>query len=105
MHQVSWLCQESRLRFTPQHTLTARECLTVQGVAVYDKTAAARGEGISSYVLPRSNRPVFFFRVPPHCLKKKGTFCSMHWDRIASTHCCRMGRARGPDSPPTITHE
>ena len=32
-----------------------------------------RGSGISSHVLPSSSRPVVFFLVPPHCLKKNGT--------------------------------
>jgi hypothetical protein len=32
-----------------------------------------RGSGISSHVLPSSSRPVLFFLVPPHCLKKNGT--------------------------------
>ena len=36
-----------------------------------DETAARAG--ISSQVRPSSSRPAFFFLVPPHCLKKKGT--------------------------------
>src|SRR6266545_2621551 len=32
--------------------------------------------GISSHVLPSSSRPVSFFLVPPHCLKKNGNSLS-----------------------------
>jgi hypothetical protein len=34
--------------------------------------------GIPSQVRRSRSRPVFFLLVPPHCLKKKGTFASLH---------------------------
>ena len=40
---------------------------------------------------------------PPHCLKKNGTSATWHWSRISVTHSRSIGRAPGPDSPPTIT--
>jgi len=43
-------------------------------------TAEARA-GISFHVRPSSSRRDFFFLVPPHCLKKKGTPGSRHWTR------------------------
>jgi len=36
-------------------------------------------------------------------LKKKATCCSSHCNLIECTHSFFMGRAFGPDSPPTIT--
>jgi len=59
--------------------------------------------GISPHVRPSSILPVSFFRVPPHCLKKKGTLCASHKRRILLTHSGSIGRHFGPDSPPTIT--
>ena len=41
-------------------------------------TALRCTAGISSYVLPCSSRPVRSFRLPPHCLKKKGTPAARH---------------------------
>ena len=59
--------------------------------------------GISSYVQPSSSRPVRSLRTPPHCLKKNGTWARRHCSRIERTHSACIGRAPGPDSPPTIT--
>ena len=59
--------------------------------------------GYSSHNRPLSSRPDFFLRFPPHCLKKKATPCSVHASRNRSTQLCCTCRARGPDSPPTIT--
>src|ERR1700686_237081 len=64
---------------------------------------AAMRCGISSYVLPLSWRPVICFRTPPHCLKKNGTSDFRHARKISRTHSTFIGRANGPDSPPTIT--
>jgi hypothetical protein len=65
--------------------------------------AAFNNLGISSQVRPFNNLPDFFLFTPPHCLKKNGTLALKHWSRISVTHCDSMGRALGPDSPPTIT--
>lgn len=40
----------------------------------------------------------------PHCLKKYGTPAAWHWSRRDRAQSGCMGRARGPDSPPAITH-
>ena len=58
--------------------------------------------GYSSHVLPAKRRPARFFRFPPHCLKKNATRYRPQLLRSSSTHQVSMGRARGPDSPPTI---
>ena len=47
-----------------------------EGVADRYDTMAV---GISSLVLPSSRRPAFFFRTPPHCLKKNATSLARHW--------------------------
>jgi hypothetical protein len=39
----------------------------------YAAIFCAFSSGISSHVLPSSNRPVFFLFTPPHCLKKNAT--------------------------------
>src|SRR5208283_4343781 len=70
---------------------------------IYSSEPECANSGISSHVLPSSSRPAFFFLVPPHCLKKKGRPASRHWSRISNTQAGSMGRAPGPDSPPTIT--
>ena len=59
--------------------------------------------GISSQVRPSSSRPVCFLKTPPHCLKKNGTAASTQSSRISRTQPVFIGRAPGPDSPPTIT--
>ncbi len=41
-------------------------------------------------------------RMPSHCLKKNATPAARHCLRIDVTHSHFIGRARGPDSPPTI---
>ena len=53
---------------------------------------------------PSSSRPAFFLFVPPHCLKKNGTpaRAALVADRRRPTPRS-IGRAPGPDSPPTIT--
>lgn len=47
-------------------------------------------------------RPAFFLFAPPHCLKKKGTLALRHWFRRSTTQVGSIGRAPGPDSPPTM---
>lgn len=42
---------------------------------------STRSFGISLHVRPSNNRPAAFLRVPPHCLKKKGTPSSMQASR------------------------
>ena len=59
--------------------------------------------GISSQVRPSRRRPVLFLFIPPHCLKKNGTPRSRHWLRMSNTQVLSIGRAPGPDSPPTMT--
>ena len=73
----------------------------------YNALASA---GIASQSRPSSSRPFAFFvrRWPsgpqfPHCLKKKSTPCSEHWRCTSRTQSIDIGRAFGPDSPPTIT--
>ena len=61
--------------------------------------------GNSLCVLPCSVRPWTIFRTPPHHLKKNGTLASSPCCRMESTHASCIGRAPGPLSPPTITHE
>lgn len=58
--------------------------------------------GISSQILPSSTLPVFFLFKPPHCLKKKGILFIVHCSLMSSTHFSSIGRAPGPDSPPTM---
>jgi transposase len=50
------------------------------------RAAAEAKVGISCKVRPLSSRLVFFFLVPPHCLKKKGTPALTHWSPISDTH-------------------
>src|SRR3954451_14738330 len=59
--------------------------------------------GIVSYVRPSRRRPAFFLFLPPHCLKKNATPAQTHWSRMSVTHAGAIGRARWPDSPPTMT--
>src|ERR1051326_7321060 len=59
--------------------------------------------GISLYVLPFSFLPVFFLFVPPHCLKKNGTFNLSHCSIISIAHSGFIGLGFLPLSPPTIT--
>src|SRR5262245_19092978 len=59
--------------------------------------------GTPSQLRPSKSRPLRIFRVPPHCLKKKGTSAARHLSRISVTHWASIGLAPGPDSPPTIT--
>ena len=59
--------------------------------------------GISLHVRPSSSRPPRFLFTPPHCLKKKATRAVLHWSRMSVTQSNCIGRAPGPDSPPTIT--
>ena len=59
--------------------------------------------GNSSQVVASKSRPVRFLLVPPHCLKKNGVFCAMHWSRMSRTHSMSIGLDLGPDSPPVIT--
>src|SRR5579862_44922 len=61
--------------------------------------------GNSSNVRPSRVLPASFFLTPPHCLKKKGTFARLHCSHIDNTQSSFIGRAPGPLSPPTITHE
>jgi hypothetical protein len=42
--------------------------------------------GISDQALPSSNLPEAFFRIPPYCWKKKGTFFLMHRSLRERTH-------------------
>ncbi len=67
------------------------------------KALSHAGFGISSYVRPPRRRPVRSLRTPPHCLKKKGVFCLLPARNTSRTHSIFIGRACGPDSPPTIT--
>lgn len=61
----------------------------------------ALGEFIPSTAIQRSSR--FHLIDAPHCLKKNGTLAPRHWSRMLLAQSRRMGRAFGPDSPPTIT--
>ena len=45
-----------------------------------------------------------FFLTPPSCLRKNGTPASVDWSRRACAQSRSMPLARGPLSPPTITH-
>jgi len=58
--------------------------------------------GYSSQVRPWSSLPAFFLLIPPHCLKKNAVPDLSQADWIWVTHFTSMGRAEGPDSPPTI---
>lgn len=58
---------------------------------------------MSSHVRPSRTRPVIALLVPPHCLKKNFTPDLRQRSRIARAHSIFIGRAPGPDSPPTIT--
>ena len=62
-----------------------------------------RYPGIPSHVRPSSSLPARFLFTPPHCLKKKGTCCLRQMSRTCAAHSGCIGRAPGPDSPPTIT--
>ena len=77
---------------------------------LYIVTALQVEEGIASHVLPCKSLPFFFLALffpsaphPPHCLKKKAECCWSHWRLMFKIHSCLIGRAFGPDSPPTIT--
>src|ERR1035438_3032207 len=61
------------------------------------------GVGIASHVFPNKTLPNNFFRTPPHCLKKNGVLNFSQSFFIFNTHSSFIGRAPGPDSPPTIT--
>ena len=60
--------------------------------------------GIWFQILPSNNRPAAFLFLPPHCLKKKATLARRQASRIEVAHSAFIGRAFGPDSPPTIIH-
>jgi hypothetical protein len=73
-----------------------------------DESRCASGSGrcstgVSFQVRVSRTRPARDLNTPPHCLKKKGTRARAQRSRISRTQAESIGRAPGPDSPPTIT--
>jgi len=83
------------------HFSFSLECL--KNIVTFDYLHLMNHNGIWSQVRPSKSLPVLFLFLPPHCLKKNGTPLSRHCSRISRTHSGSIGRADGPDSPPTMT--
>ena len=66
-------------------------------------TTAPSSLGNWCHIFPSRIRPPDFEVLPPHCLKKNGTFLSALWSLTSRTQSGLNGLKFGPDSPSTIT--
>jgi hypothetical protein len=86
------------------HSVSKRVALVmIDWYANADGTTALGRGGISSKVRSAKRRPAFFFKKPPHCLKKNGTRSVLHSCWMLVTQRSSIVRAPGPLSPPTMT--
>ena len=68
-----------RVRFAPRaSTISQRRCARTRDQIAAATQAWLLADGIWSHARPSSSRPAAFLRVPPHCLKKKGTPAATH---------------------------
>ena len=88
----------------PIHCVLSRALAVAVGGPAVLGFPLALGSHYREFALATSC-PQLFFRTPPHCLKKNATRAALHCSRIESTQSSFIGRAPGPLSPPTMTHE